>query len=51
MALWDDIEQALTAWQAVGGPDITAIQLQIDNKAHTYGIEDSPSLRWHHRLA
>ncbi|MBL1088746.1 MULTISPECIES: ATP-grasp peptide maturase system methyltransferase [Streptomyces] len=51
VALWDDIEQALTAWQDTGSPDITAVQLQIENKAHAYGIEGSPSLRWHHRLA
>ncbi|MFE0193742.1 ATP-grasp peptide maturase system methyltransferase [Streptomyces sp. NPDC058989] len=51
VALWDDIEQALTAWRDAGSPDITAVQLQIDNRAHAYGIEGSPSLRWRHRLA
>ncbi|MGG7569246.1 ATP-grasp peptide maturase system methyltransferase [Streptomyces sirii] len=51
VSLWDDIELALTAWQDAGSPDITAVQLQINNKSHTYWIEDSPALRWHHHLA
>ncbi|MFJ5102465.1 ATP-grasp peptide maturase system methyltransferase [Streptomyces sp. NPDC088554] len=50
VALWDDIEQALTAWQDAGSPDITAVQLHITDRTHTYKIGDNPALRWEHRL-
>lgn len=50
VGLWDDIEQALTAWQEAGSPDITAVQLHITAKAHTYRIGDNPALRWQHPL-
>ncbi|MCB5909839.1 ATP-grasp peptide maturase system methyltransferase [Streptomyces pinistramenti] len=49
--LWDDIEQAITAWQNAGSPDITAVRLHITDRSHTYWIEGDPSLRWQHRLA
>ena len=49
--LWDDIEQALIAWQEEGSPDITAVQLNISERSHTYWINDSPALRWQHILA
>ncbi|MFH8584933.1 ATP-grasp peptide maturase system methyltransferase [Streptomyces celluloflavus] len=51
MALWDDIEQALHAWQEAGSPDITAVRLHITGRSHTYWIEDHPTLRWQHHLA
>jgi methyltransferase of ATP-grasp peptide maturase system len=51
VALWDDIERALTAWQEAGSPDITAVRLQITSSSHTYWIGDNPALRWEHRLA
>lgn len=65
VALWDDIEQALTAWQDAGSPDITAVRLHITTRSHTYWIGgqqittrtsshwigDNPALRWQHRLA
>lgn len=52
VALWDNIEQALTAWQNAGSPDITAVQLHITAEAHTYWIGDNPAaLRWQHPLA
>lgn len=51
VALWDDIEEALVAWQDAGSPDINAVQLRVTAGAHTYWIEDNPSLRWEHRLA
>ncbi|WP_328457626.1 ATP-grasp peptide maturase system methyltransferase [Streptomyces sp. NBC_00386] len=51
VALWDAIEQALTAWQDAGSPDIAAVQLQITSSSHTYWIGDNPELRWEHRLA
>ncbi|MFD6342501.1 ATP-grasp peptide maturase system methyltransferase [Streptomyces sp. NPDC060131] len=51
VALWDDIERALTAWQDAGSPDITAVRLRITADSHTYWIDDDPALRWQHRLA
>ncbi|WP_339135208.1 ATP-grasp peptide maturase system methyltransferase [Streptomyces sp. f51] len=51
VALWDAIEQALTAWQDAGSPDIAAVQLQITSSSHRYWIGDNPELRWEHRLA
>ncbi|MGW1772505.1 ATP-grasp peptide maturase system methyltransferase [Streptomyces sp. NPDC002104] len=64
VALWDDVEQALTAWQAAGSPDITAVRLHITDRCHTYWIGgqqittrtsshwigDKSALRWQHRL-
>ncbi|MFI1257119.1 ATP-grasp peptide maturase system methyltransferase [Streptomyces netropsis] len=49
-ALWDSIEPALIAWQDEGSPDITAVQLHITEKAHTYWIGDKPELRWQHHV-
>ncbi|GEB57161.1 ATP-grasp peptide maturase system methyltransferase [Streptomyces gardneri] len=65
VALWDDIEQALAAWQDAGSPDITAVRLHVTDRAHTYWIggqkitsggrsrwiADNPALRWEHRVA
>jgi methyltransferase of ATP-grasp peptide maturase system len=65
IALWDDIEQTLTAWQDTGSPDISTVRLHITDRAHTYWIGgqqittktrshwigDKPALRWEHRLA
>ncbi|MBL1099537.1 ATP-grasp peptide maturase system methyltransferase [Streptomyces coffeae] len=50
VALWDDIERALTAWQNAGCPDITTVWLHITAEAHTYWIGDNPALRWQHPL-
>jgi methyltransferase of ATP-grasp peptide maturase system len=51
VALWDDIEKALVAWQQAGSPDIDTVRLRLTADSHTYWIEDHPSLRWEHRLA
>ncbi|MGW0969894.1 hypothetical protein [Streptomyces sp. NPDC002516] len=51
VALWDAIEQVLTAWQDAGSLDIAAVHLQITSSSHTYWIGDHPELRWEHRLA
>ncbi|MGV9879528.1 hypothetical protein [Streptomyces sp. NPDC003006] len=51
VALWDDIERSLVAWQDAGGPDIGAIRLRVTAASHLYWIDRSPSLRWEHRLA
>ena len=48
--LWDHIEESLTAWEAGGRPDITAVQLRVSRESHLYWIEGSPALRWEHRL-
>lgn len=50
MALWDDIEHALTAWQAAGRPDISTVRLRVTPSSHTYWIDDQPALRWEHQL-
>ncbi|WP_435864692.1 ATP-grasp peptide maturase system methyltransferase [Streptomyces sparsogenes] len=49
-ALWDDIEQALIAWQDAGRPDVSATRLRVTPRSHTYWIGDTPALRWEHRL-
>ncbi|MEU4492647.1 ATP-grasp peptide maturase system methyltransferase [Streptomyces sp. NPDC023998] len=51
VALWDDIERALTAWQDAGSPDISSVRLHITDRSHTYWIDDNPSLIWQHNLA
>ncbi|MEU7184084.1 MULTISPECIES: ATP-grasp peptide maturase system methyltransferase [Streptomyces] len=51
VSLWDDIEQALHAWQEAGSPDITSVRLHITGRSHTYWIENHPALRWQHHLA
>ncbi|MFF2957368.1 ATP-grasp peptide maturase system methyltransferase [Streptomyces sp. NPDC057963] len=50
LPLWDTIEQALTAWQDAGSPDISAVRLRITRETHTYWIEGHPALRWRHHL-
>ncbi|MET9529229.1 ATP-grasp peptide maturase system methyltransferase [Streptomyces sp. NPDC006649] len=50
VALWDRIEQALSAWRTAGSPGITAVRLRITESSHTYWIEDDPSLCWQHQL-
>ena len=51
VALWDDIERSLVAWQDAGAPDIDAVRLRVTDQSHVYWIDDCPSLRWEHRLA
>ncbi|MDQ0789428.1 hypothetical protein [Streptomyces sp. B3I8] len=50
MALWDDIERSLVAWQDAGSPEITVVRLRITAEARTYWTEGDPSLRWRHRI-
>ncbi len=51
MALWDDIERTLLAWQDAERPDITTVRLRVTPRSHTYWIDDRPAaLRWEHRL-
>ncbi|WP_103540502.1 ATP-grasp peptide maturase system methyltransferase [Streptomyces sp. SM1] len=51
VALWDDIERALGAWQDHGSPGTEAVRLRVTDRSHVYWVEGSPSLRWEHRLA
>lgn len=51
VALWDAVEDALTAWQDAGRPDIGAVRLRVTAEAHAYRIGEVPALRWEHRLA
>ncbi|WP_236245253.1 ATP-grasp peptide maturase system methyltransferase [Streptomyces sp. CC210A] len=51
VALWDDVERALVAWQDAGAPDIDAVRLRVTAESHLYWIDASPALRWEHRLA
>ena len=51
VALWDDIERALVAWQDNGSPGIEAVRLRVTDRSHLYWIDSSPLLRWEHRLA
>ncbi|WP_374212213.1 ATP-grasp peptide maturase system methyltransferase [Streptomyces sp. PSAA01] len=50
VALWDDIERALIAWQDAGHPHISTVRLRVTPRSHRYWISDSPTLRWEHRL-
>ncbi|NIY65991.1 ATP-grasp peptide maturase system methyltransferase [Streptomyces malaysiensis] len=50
VALWDDIERALIAWQDAEHPDIGTVRLRVTPSSHTYWIGDRPALRWEHRL-
>jgi len=57
VALWDDIERALTAWQRHERPELDQIHISITAREHNYWIggpvpDFGPSaLRWTHRLA
>ncbi|MFG2297640.1 hypothetical protein [Streptomyces sp. NPDC048603] len=48
---WDDVEQVLLRWDGFGRPDVTAVQLRVTERSHTYWIADSPDLHWCHPVA
>ncbi|MBT2468512.1 ATP-grasp peptide maturase system methyltransferase [Streptomyces sp. ISL-66] len=50
ISLWDDVEQALRAWDGIGQPGITEVHLRVTERSHTYWIGDYPALRWDHPL-
>ncbi|WP_183068962.1 ATP-grasp peptide maturase system methyltransferase [Streptomyces sp. gCLA4] len=50
VALWDDLETTLTAWQSEGSPEITTVRLHITDRTHRYWIGGHDALRWEHRL-
>lgn len=65
VALWDDIEETLTAWQRAGEPGISSVRLRITDRSHTYWtggrqitgpgrtawVTDKRELQWEHRVA
>ncbi|MBT2366370.1 ATP-grasp peptide maturase system methyltransferase [Streptomyces sp. ISL-10] len=51
VALWDEIERALVAWQDKGSPGIEGVRLRVTDRSHLYWIDSSPLLRWEHWLA
>ncbi|APE21267.1 MULTISPECIES: ATP-grasp peptide maturase system methyltransferase [Streptomyces] len=51
VALWDDVERSLVAWQDAGAPEIDSVRLRVTPASHQYWIDQVPSLRWEHRLA
>ncbi|WP_424211182.1 ATP-grasp peptide maturase system methyltransferase [Streptomyces sp. BI20] len=45
--LWDAIERAVTEWEGVGSPPITAMRVRVTRHSHTYRLEGSP-YEWRH---
>ncbi|MFI8516707.1 ATP-grasp peptide maturase system methyltransferase [Streptomyces sp. NPDC085481] len=50
VALWDDVERSLVAWQGTGAPEIDSVRLHVTPTSHRYWIDQAPSLRWEHRI-
>ncbi|WP_282795241.1 ATP-grasp peptide maturase system methyltransferase [Streptomyces sp. CC224B] len=50
VALWDDVERSLVAWQDAGAPEIDSVRLRVTPASHQYWIDQVPSLRWEHRI-
>ncbi|MFJ3902222.1 ATP-grasp peptide maturase system methyltransferase [Streptomyces sp. NPDC090025] len=50
VALWDDVERSLVAWQDAGTPEIDSVRLRVTPASHRYWIDQAPSLRWEHRI-
>ncbi|MGV9317992.1 hypothetical protein [Streptomyces sp. NPDC003660] len=48
VALWDAVENAVTAWRNADEPDITSVRMEVTPQAHAYWIGDRPVLRWKH---
>ncbi|WP_371095606.1 ATP-grasp peptide maturase system methyltransferase [Streptomyces sanglieri] len=46
VALWDDVERSLIAWQDAGAPEIDSVRLRVTPASHQYWIDQVPSLRW-----
>jgi methyltransferase of ATP-grasp peptide maturase system len=51
VALWDEVERSLVAWQDAGTPDVDSVRLHVTPTSHLYWIDRNPSLRWEHRIA
>ncbi|MFF1483936.1 ATP-grasp peptide maturase system methyltransferase [Streptomyces sp. NPDC058319] len=50
VALWDDVERSLVAWQDAGAPEIDSVRLRVTPASHLYWIDQAPSPRWEHRI-
>ncbi|MFG2933217.1 ATP-grasp peptide maturase system methyltransferase [Streptomyces achromogenes] len=50
VALWDEVERSLVAWQGAGAPEIDSVRLHVTPTSHRYWIDRAPSLRWEHRI-
>ncbi|MGC0332327.1 methyltransferase of ATP-grasp peptide maturase system [Streptomyces sp. SAI-170] len=50
VALWDDVERSLVAWQDAGAPEIDCVRLRVTPASHQYWIDQAPSLRWEDRI-
>ncbi|MEU9316738.1 ATP-grasp peptide maturase system methyltransferase [Streptomyces sp. NPDC048295] len=50
VALWDDVERSLVAWQDAGAPEIDSVRLRVTPACHRYWIGQAPSLYWEHRI-
>jgi methyltransferase of ATP-grasp peptide maturase system len=50
VAVWDTIEEALTAWQNAGQPGIDAVRMRVTSRVHTYEIPGASGLYWEHAI-
>ncbi|MFE6227680.1 ATP-grasp peptide maturase system methyltransferase [Streptomyces sp. NPDC057854] len=50
VALWDEVERSLVAWQDAGAPEIDSVRLHVTPASHRYWIDQAPSLCWEHRI-
>lgn len=50
VAVWDAIEEAVTAWQDAGQPGIDAVQMRVTSRAHMYEIPGASRLHWEHAI-
>jgi methyltransferase of ATP-grasp peptide maturase system len=50
VAVWDAIEQALTAWQDTGRPGIDAVRMRVTSRVHTYEVAGKSRLHWEHTI-
>ncbi len=51
VALWNDVERSLVAWQDAGAPEIDSVRLRVTPASHQYWVDQAPSLRWEHRIS
>ncbi|MFD8011994.1 ATP-grasp peptide maturase system methyltransferase [Streptomyces sp. NPDC058955] len=50
VALWDDVERSLIAWQDAGAPEIDSVRLRVTPASHRYWIDRAVSLHWEHPI-
>jgi methyltransferase of ATP-grasp peptide maturase system len=51
VAVWDAVEQAITAWQDAGRPGIDTVRMRVTSRLHTYEIPGTSGLHWEHAIA